>query len=57
MEMHFGLFTLLGVTILVLKAIGYLETWSWWWVGLIFLGDIILMAIALTVLYLLSKKD
>ena len=38
-----GLFTLLAFAFIVAKVTGWL-VWSWWWLPVIFLGDILIVA-------------
>ena len=41
-----GIFTVLGIAFIIVKVLGLLA-WSWWWLPLIFLGDIILVLFAI----------
>ena len=41
-----GLFTFLAGAFIIAKALGWLA-WSWWWLPVIFLGDLILVILAI----------
>ena len=56
MKIKSGLFTLFGLAFFVLKALGYLDEWSWWWLPAIVLGDIILIAIVLIIMAIFYNK-